>query len=218
MFEWLFSLLFSSLLFSSLLIPQLNKTSGFSAMDSSIRLDNLSPSSKTRLAKKAKTFPQTHDYDASENSEVAHMLPASETHNFSSTSTADCDEIDPEDPVPQNSSPGRLRHAVSHFWLAEFVCWVIASAIFVAIAILLFTFDGHQAPDWPYGITLGALVSLLATIAIFFLTVPVTSGLGQIKWIWFRSEQHKIIDFEVIEEAGRGPMGSFMLLLKWRGG
>jgi hypothetical protein len=187
-------------------------------MDSSISLDNLSPSSKVRLTKKAQTFPQIQDHNASENSEVAHMLPASEAHNLLSTSTADCDEIDPEDPVPQNSSPGRPRRTVSHFWLAEFLSWVIASGIFVAIAILLFTFDGHQAPDWPYGITLGALVSLLATIAIFLLTVPVTSGLGQIKWIWFRSEPHEIIDFEVIEEAGRGPMGSFMLLLKWRGG
>ena len=187
-------------------------------MDSSIQLDNLPPSSKARLTKKAQTFPPIQGHNASENSEVTHMLLASEARNLLSTSTADCDEIDPEAPVLRNSSPGRLRCVVSHFWFAEFLSWVIASGVFVAIAILLFTFDGHRAPDWPYGITLGALVSLLATIAIFLLTVPVTSGLGQIKWLWFRSEQHKIIDFEVIEEAGRGPMGSFLLLLKWRGG
>jgi hypothetical protein len=31
----------------------------------------------------------------------------------------------------------------------------------------------------------GALVSLLATAAVFCLMIPVISGLGQVKWIWF---------------------------------
>jgi hypothetical protein len=93
-------------------------------MDFSVQLDNLSSGNEGRLAKKAQTSPQTREHNAPPNSEVAHILPISEADDFSSTSMPDFHEIDPKDLVLRTSPASRIRHAMNHFWLAEFVGWV----------------------------------------------------------------------------------------------
>ena len=78
-------------------------------------------------------------------------------------------------------------------------------------------FDTKSVPEWPYGITLGALVSVLATIATVGLAEPLAAGLGQTKWIWYTKERG-LADFELVDEASRGPIGSIWLVLKGKGG
>jgi hypothetical protein len=102
-------------------------------------------------------------------------------------------------------------------WIAEFLYWIFALACFLGIVGTLAAFDGHKVPEWRGGITLNTIVSLLAAFATFSLVVPITSGLGQSKWLWLLKPRH-LDDFEAIESARNGPAGSVRLLLRGKGG
>lgn len=96
--------------------------------------------------------------------------------------------------------------------------WILSLLVLIAIILLLALFDGQRQPDWKYNITLNTIVSALATIGLFALMVPVTAGLGQLKWNRFRAAAHQLGDFDFIDQASRGPLGCLNLLLTRRGG
>lgn len=111
----------------------------------------------------------------------------------------------------------RWRRAVIHLWLWEWLAWLLALLAIAAIVGVLVAFDNQSVPDWPWGITLGALVSVLATIATVGLAEPLAAGLGQAKWLWY-TEERRLDDFELIDNASRGPIGSAWLILRGKGG
>lgn len=86
-----------------------------------------------------------------------------------------------------------------------------------AIVGVLLAFDNKSISEWPYGITLGALVCVLATIATIGLAQPLAAGLGQARWIWY-TENRRLADLELIDSASKGPIGSVLLVLKGKGG
>ena len=119
---------------------------------------------------------------------------------------------------------GRKRHTVdriirvaSTYWLFEVLCGILSLACLLSIVVVLHAYDNGPVPTWRYGISLNTIVSLLASIATFSLIVPITAGLSQLKWLWFR-EKRSLADFQIIEDASRGPAGSISLLLRWKGG
>ena len=121
---------------------------------------------------------------------------------------------------PAKQQTGRfnvVRRTFNRFWIWEILCWLLALGCIAAIVGLLYSSDGQPLPSWRYGITLNAIVSLLATVVVFSLVVPVSSSLGQLKWLRMRRAR-PLVDFELIEDAGRGPSGSLVLLLHGRGG
>ena len=84
------------------------------------------------------------------------------------------------------------------------------------IMIIMAQFDGHPIPKCSYGLTLNAVVSILAVIARSSLVLPLAEALSQVKWRWFWSRQRPIIDFETFDLASRGPWGSPSMLLNVR--
>jgi hypothetical protein len=58
------------------------------------------------------------------------------------------------------------------------------------------------------------MIGLLATFAESLLMVPISSSLGQLKWLQAHEKQ-PMYNFQVLDKASRGPSGSFFLL--WRG-
>lgn len=109
------------------------------------------------------------------------------------------------------------RHTLTRFCISEIVCCLIALGCLLAIIALLYSFDGQALPRWRYGITLNTIVSLLATVLIFSLTAPVSACLAQLKWLRLHRER-QLAEFETIETASRGPLGSLMLLIHGKGG
>jgi hypothetical protein len=103
------------------------------------------------------------------------------------------------------------------WWPWETISWILSLAFLLAIVILLVIVDNRPIPQWSLGITPNALISVFATISAFLLAIPVAAAIGQLKWIWFR-KSHLVTDFETIDEASKGPLGSAILLWKWRGG
>ncbi|KAK3679841.1 hypothetical protein LTR78_000217 [Recurvomyces mirabilis] len=110
-----------------------------------------------------------------------------------------------------------IRNTASKLWLSEASWWIFGTACLLAIVGTLAAYDGRKVPSFRWGITLNTIVSLLASVATAALMVPITSGLAQLKWLWFQKPR-KLSDFEIIEDARSGPYGSVKLLLGATGG
>jgi hypothetical protein len=76
---------------------------------------------------------------------------------------------------------------------------------------MLGIYDGKEAPQLPYNITLNALISVLSTAAKSSLLFTIAGILGQIKWIWF-TERRELSDIQTFDDATRGPWGALILL------
>lgn len=59
------------------------------------------------------------------------------------------------------------------------------------------------------------MVSALSTISKALLLKPVGASIGQLKWLHLR-RPHRIYDFELFNQASRGPLGSIFLLARFR--
>jgi hypothetical protein len=67
------------------------------------------------------------------------------------------------------------------------------------------------------GVTLNAYISVLSKMAGAALILPVSEALGQLKWSWFQQNSKRMWDFEIFDNASRGPWGSMLLLLRTKG-
>ncbi|KNG89899.1 hypothetical protein ANOM_001723 [Aspergillus nomiae NRRL 13137] len=99
-------------------------------------------------------------------------------------------------------------------WIWEILSCVIAVASLAGIIVVLYMYDGKSMPDWPYGITLNAVISLLTTLMKAAMAFPITEALSQLKWSWF-SRGNKLSDLAMLDAASRGPFGAALVLLRF---
>ncbi|KAL4946708.1 hypothetical protein BDV06DRAFT_231788 [Aspergillus oleicola] len=99
-------------------------------------------------------------------------------------------------------------------WTLEILGCLTSIVFFVAIIAVLFYYDGRPMPQWPYGITLNALVSVLSTVMKATMAFILTESLAQLKWSWFR-DGNKLSDLALLDAASRGVMGAFVVLSRF---
>jgi hypothetical protein len=87
----------------------------------------------------------------------------------------------------------------------------------IVIAAVLARYDGKPFPTWKMGITMNAFISIFSGFAKSALLLPTAEALGQLKWDWFRKDERKMMDFEIMDSASRGPWGSFVMLARTKG-
>ncbi|KAK7736443.1 hypothetical protein SLS63_003421 [Diaporthe eres] len=120
------------------------------------------------------------------------------------------------------SSLGKLRNIKvpkkTGSWTWEIVALLLAVGAVASIIALLARYDGRPLPSWPYEITLNALIAVLTTIANASMAVPLSSGLGQLKWERMKKGYAPLADMEVLDEASRGAWGAVNMLRRLRGG
>lgn len=106
-------------------------------------------------------------------------------------------------------------------WLLEIVSWLISAICMGAIIAVLIVLKNQPLAKWPFtsmGLTLNAFVAILSRIAGAALLLPVAEALGQLKWSWFiKGDSKKMWDFEMFDNASRGPWGSLLLLIHTKG-
>jgi hypothetical protein len=106
-------------------------------------------------------------------------------------------------------------------WLLEIVSWLISAVCMGGIVAALVVLQDQPVSKWPFsgvGLTLNAFVSILSRVAGAALLLPVAEALGQLKWIWFiRGDSKKMWDFEMFDNASRGPWGALLLLIHTKG-
>lgn len=115
---------------------------------------------------------------------------------------------------PRGSGVDSSNHPY-YSWTWEIISTVLSILCTAAMVGVLVVYQSRPAPTLPSGLTLNALISLLATISKAAMLVSVTSCISQLKWRWFRRPR-KLVYFNVIDEASRGPWGSVELLWKTR--
>ena len=102
--------------------------------------------------------------------------------------------------------PGSLR-----LWKRE-ILGPVASIIFLVImALLLRTYDAKPIFSW-YGVNLNAIISILSTASKATLAFSVDEAISQWKWILFGQQSRPLMDFERIDSASRGTLGSLSLI------
>jgi len=140
--------------------------------------------------------------------------------------------------VVEAISPGDLEHQGSKneqvnteeyfngtddYWKWE-IAGVVGSAL-ALMGIIIFAnhFDNGPTPSWSmtvakynktFTVTMNSILSLLSTTAKICVLIPVTKGLGQLKWIWFAKRERSLRDIETFESASRGLTGSALLMWK----
>ena len=70
----------------------------------------------------------------------------------------------------------------SDTWIPEFLSLVASAACIIAIAGVLYSYDGSASPEIPYGITLNAIISILATTSKSLQLFAIASAISQQKW------------------------------------
>jgi hypothetical protein len=115
----------------------------------------------------------------------------------------------------------RVRNWFTHWfiewWLLEIVSWIFSATCMMIIAIVLSRYDGKPLPNWSINISMNAFISIFSGFAKSALLLPTAEALGQLKWDWFRKGEKSMMDFEVMDGASRGVLGSAVLLAKNKG-
>jgi hypothetical protein len=106
-------------------------------------------------------------------------------------------------------------------WLLEIVSLAISAICMCVIIGVLFDLQDRTLTTWQlarHGISLNTFVATLSRIAAAALLLPVSEALGQLKWNWFfEGNSKKMWDFEIFDNASRGPWGSLQLLIRTKG-
>ncbi|KAM5351084.1 hypothetical protein ACJ41O_003807 [Fusarium nematophilum] len=101
-------------------------------------------------------------------------------------------------------------------WGPEIWAVLGSSASLVAMAVLLSRFDGKPVFAWN-SVTLNAVVSILSVAIKAGLAYVTAECMAQWKWILFAREPRLLVDFDRIDNATRGPLGSLRVIFSTRG-
>ncbi|KAF5978832.1 hypothetical protein FCOIX_5634 [Fusarium coicis] len=108
-----------------------------------------------------------------------------------------------------------LRRIIEGWW-QEMLCCLVSVVALVVLTLTLRKFNNQPLPDWPSGITLNTVLACISTVCRAALLIPVTEGLAQAKWVWFK-QPRPLKDFEAFDKASRGLGGSLSLLSHTKG-
>lgn len=102
-------------------------------------------------------------------------------------------------------------------WLHEVIATVFSLACFASIVGVLVAYDQEPTPSLSYGLTLNAIISILATASKSSLVFTIGECIGQLKWVWFHKSPRQVDGMQLFDSASRGPLGSLMVIFKHRG-
>ncbi|KAF5010052.1 hypothetical protein FDECE_3770 [Fusarium decemcellulare] len=118
--------------------------------------------------------------------------------------------------VPTTSAMTRMLGTDSLLgqWVFEIASVATASGVVAAMVIVLINFDREPVFDGPV-LTLNAIISTLSTTNRVCLLAMLASAISQWNWLLFSSEPRRLVDFEYVAAASRGPLGSLKVLLNY---
>lgn len=112
------------------------------------------------------------------------------------------------------------RHPIFGFrewWLGEIGAVFLSLACMIAVGAVLFRFQHKPLSDWRFPIAPNSLLSVLLTLAKTLLLLSVAESITQLKWNHFARQPRPLRDFQVFDDASKGPWGAIQLLWHTRG-
>ncbi|KAK8071518.1 hypothetical protein PG996_004866 [Apiospora saccharicola] len=101
-------------------------------------------------------------------------------------------------------------------WWVEVVGCVLMVAMLATMVGILSPNNGKPLPDWPFHISINAVISTLSTVLKACAAFILAEGTSHSKWKWFQNNR-SLHDIVVFDNASRGPWGCLSLLLAPRG-
>ncbi|KAI0965900.1 hypothetical protein F4678DRAFT_476309 [Xylaria arbuscula] len=135
-----------------------------------------------------------------------------------STSSTHISSGKPFLPSYSSSIKKSLVFDTSGSWIPEIIAVIIALGAVGSIIGVLAKFNGHALPEWPYYITLNALIAVLAAVTAAAMNISLQNSMSQLKWIRFKETRTRLSDMEAYDEASRGTWGAIKLMFTLRGG
>jgi hypothetical protein len=105
----------------------------------------------------------------------------------------------------------KLKSLLKDTWAFEIIAFSVSLLALGCLTYLLRYYDQQPIFKW-YGLTLNTIVSTISTISKTLQMFTVSACISQWKYIAFSKNKKKLIDFERLDSASRGPQGSFTLL------
>ena len=102
------------------------------------------------------------------------------------------------------------------WWVLELLGVIVSAGALAAIVGILYHYDGKPQPTWR-NVSLNTMISWLSTLAKVMVLIPVTSGLSQLKWVWFAEKRRTMSDLRYFDSASRGIIGSLALIFEQQG-
>jgi hypothetical protein len=135
------------------------------------------------------------------------------------------EKSDPESNFAQRIEETLWRYSASgnilKRWLLESISWLFSALCMGAVIGVLIYLKDDSLSKWSLaektGLTLNTYISILSKMAGAALILPVSEALGQLKWSWFLEHSKQMWDFEIFDNASRGPWGSMLLLIRTKG-
>lgn len=132
------------------------------------------------------------------------------------------EKSDPESNFAQRVEERLWRYSASgnilKRWLLEIISWLFSALCMAAVIGVLIYLKDKPLAKWHLSkhtpLTLNAFISILSKMAGAALLLPVSEALGQLKWSWFLEHSKQMWDFEIFDNASRGPWGSMLLLIR----
>lgn len=100
---------------------------------------------------------------------------------------------------------------LSATWILEVVACTFSILALGAVAGVLASANGKVVLAW-HGLTLNTIISILATASKLSALFVLGAAIAQSKWAIFSRRPRSLLEFEAVEQAGRGVFGSAMLL------
>lgn len=106
------------------------------------------------------------------------------------------------------------RSLCLHTWFLEIAATLFSITCLIRICGILIAYDQESRPELYHGLSLNAIISVLATGCKSSLIFVIGEAMGQLKWGWFYAMPQKLIDIQTLDSAGRGPIGSIAILFQ----
>lgn len=102
-------------------------------------------------------------------------------------------------------------------WAWEALSFIVSTTCISAMLIIMLHFDNKPVPDWQW-LTLNSVISGLGVLSKAALILPIAEAISQLKWYWFWTPEkpRHVIDFQLYDDAFRGPWGGLCFLSKPR--
>ncbi len=115
--------------------------------------------------------------------------------------------------IPNSVSSSRShRSLTSWWWWWEILAMTLSMASMSLLAFLLSKINGTPLETWNLPIEPHTLIAILTTTGKTALLVPAASCISQLKWRHFTEKPRKLINFQIFDDASRGPWGSILLV------
>jgi hypothetical protein len=152
---------------------------------------------------------------------IRNEQPARNTESGESSSllVKDKDSSDHPRPVPVKQCIAKeqqkvpfIQYVLRDTWFYELVAMCISVSCLIAIGAVLKAYDGRVSPQLQYGLTLNAIISILATSTKAGLVYVVASSISQLKWCWVQHRERPLEHLQTYDDASRGFSGAFTML------